>query len=125
MLTELRLRNAILPGDTSATQTLLNRSNLSNLSKCIQKLIKLIHWEEVDEAETEDGKARTKGVSCFWKNSNTALNAGGGAIITFNSDGSINLVCAAVEIGQGTKTAASKDYFTNWKINFKGSRGCN
>ncbi|MET7041262.1 molybdopterin cofactor-binding domain-containing protein [Clostridium botulinum] len=139
---------------------MLNRSNLGNLPKCIQKLIKLIiHWEEVDEAETEDGKVRAKGVSCFWKNSNTALNAGGGAIITFNSDGSINLVCAAVEIGQGTKTAlaqilaekmkmhvdqvhvtmevntetnpyhwktaASKDYFTNWKISFKGSRGCN
>jgi len=105
---ELRLRNAILPGDTSATQTLLNKSNLGNLPKCIQKLIELIHWGEGHEAETVNGKVRAKGVSCFWKNSNTALNAGGGAVLTFNSDGSINLICAAVEIGQGIKTALAQ-----------------
>lgn len=105
---ELRLRNAILPGDTSATQTLLNKSNLGNLPKCIQKLIELIHWGEVDKSKTEDGKVRAKGVSCFWKNSNTPLNAGGGAVLTFNSDGSINLICAAVEIGQGIKTALAQ-----------------
>ncbi|MBY6839357.1 molybdopterin cofactor-binding domain-containing protein, partial [Clostridium botulinum] len=105
---ELRLRNAILPGDTSATQILLNKSNLGNLPQCIQKLIELIHWGEVDEAETEDGKVRAKGVSCFWKNSNTSLNAGGGAVLTFNLDGSINLICAAVEIGQGIKTALAQ-----------------
>ncbi len=105
---ELRLRNAILPGDTSATQTLLNKSNLGNLPKCIQKLIELIHWGEVDKSKTEDGKVRAKGVSCFWKNSNIPLNAGGGAVLTFNSDGSINLICAAVEIGQGIKTALAQ-----------------
>lgn len=105
---ELRLRNAILPGDTSATQTLLNKSNLGNLPKCIQKLIELINWGEVDKSKTEDGKVRAKGVSCFWKNSNTPLNAGGGAVLTFNSDGSINLICAAVEIGQGIKTVLAQ-----------------
>jgi len=105
---ELRLRNAILPGDTSATQTLLNRSNLGNLPMCIQKLTELIHWEEGKKVEAEDGKARAIGVSCFWKNSNTALNAGGGAVLTFNPDGSININCAAVEIGQGTKTTLAQ-----------------
>ncbi|WP_097028268.1 xanthine dehydrogenase family protein molybdopterin-binding subunit [Clostridium peptidivorans] len=114
---ELRLRNVILPGDTSATQTLLNRSNLGDLPKCIQKLTKLIHWGEVDEAETKDGKVRAKGVSCFWKNSNTSLNAGGGAVLTFNSDGSINLTCAAVEIGQGTKTALAQILAEKMKMN--------
>lgn len=105
---ELRLRNAILPGDTSATQTLLNKSNLGNLPKCIQRLAELIHWEEGKLVETQDGKVRAKGISCFWKNSNTALNAGGGAILTFNPDGSINLICGAVELGQGTKTALAQ-----------------
>lgn len=102
---ELRLRNAILPGDTSPTQTLLTRNNLGNLPKCIQRLAELIHWEEGRIAETEVGKVKAKGISFFWKNSNTALNAGGGAILTFNPDGSINLICGVVEIGQGTKTA--------------------
>lgn len=105
---ELRLRNAILPGDTSPTQTLLNKSNLGNLPKCIQRLAELIHWEEGKLVETQDGKVRAKGISCFWKNSNTALNAGGGAILTFNPDGSINIICGAVEIGQGTKTVLAQ-----------------
>ncbi|WML37481.1 xanthine dehydrogenase family protein molybdopterin-binding subunit [Clostridium sp. OS1-26] len=105
---ELRLRNAIIPGDTSPTQTLLNKSNLGNLLKCIQRLTELIHWEEGKLVETKDGKVRAKGISCFWKNSNTALNAGGGAILTFNPDGSINLICGAVELGQGTKTALAQ-----------------
>jgi CO/xanthine dehydrogenase Mo-binding subunit len=116
---ELRLRNAILPGDTSATQTLLNRSNLGNLPRCIEKLTELIHWGEADEAETKDGKVRAKGVSCFWKNSNTSLNAGGGAVLTFNSDGSINLICAAVEIGQGTKTALAQILAEKMKMNIE------
>ncbi len=105
---ELRLRNAILPGDTSPTQTLMTRSNLGNFPKCIQRLSELIHWEEGRIAETDNGKVRAKGISCFWKNSNTALNAGGGAILTFNPDGSINLICGAVEIGQGTKTVLAQ-----------------
>jgi CO/xanthine dehydrogenase Mo-binding subunit len=105
---ELRLRNAIIPGDTSPTQTLLNRSNLGNLPKCIQRLAELIHWEEGKLVETQAGKVRAKGISCFWKNSNTALNAGGGAILTFNPDGSINLICGAVELGQGTKTGLAQ-----------------
>ena len=105
---ELRLRNAILPGDTSPTQTLLTRSNLGNLPKCIQRLSELIHWEDGRIAETENGKVKAKGISFFWKNSNTALNAGGGAILTFNPDGSINLICGAVEMGQGAKTALAQ-----------------
>ncbi|MBI6872066.1 xanthine dehydrogenase family protein molybdopterin-binding subunit [Clostridium aciditolerans] len=114
---ELRLRNAIIPGDTSPTQTLLNKSNLGNLPKCIQRLAELIHWEEGKLVETQDGKVRAKGISCFWKNSNTALNAGGGAILTFNPDGSINLICGAVELGQGTKTALAQILAEKMKMN--------
>ena len=32
------------------------------------------------------------------------INAGAGAIITFNNDGSLNLNCSIVELGQGSKT---------------------
>jgi CO/xanthine dehydrogenase Mo-binding subunit len=114
---ELRLKNVILPGDTSPTQTSLDRSNIGNLPKCIQRLAELIHWEEVDEGETAGDKIRAKGVSCFWKNSNTSLNAGGGTMLTFNYDGSINLICAAVEIGQGIKTALAQILAEKMKIN--------
>lgn len=114
---ELRLRNIILPGDTSPTQTLLDKSNLGNLPRCIQKLVGLMQWEEVDEIKTEIHKVRAKGISCFWKNSNTPLNVGAGAILTFNSDGSINIICAAVEIGQGTKTALAQMLAEKMRMN--------
>lgn len=114
---ELRLRNVILPGDTSPTQTLLTRNNLGNLPKCIQRLSELIHWEEGRITQVEDGKVNVKGIGFFWKNSNTALNAGGGAILTFNPDGSINLICGAVEIGQGTKTALAQILAEKMKMN--------
>lgn len=105
---ELRIRNVILPGHTSPTQTLLNNDNLGDLPKCIQRLAQLIHWEEGEIIESEDGKIKAKGISCFWKNSSTPQNAGGGAVITFNPDGSVNLICGVVEIGQGTKTALAQ-----------------
>jgi CO/xanthine dehydrogenase Mo-binding subunit len=54
--------------------------------------------------ECGENKVRVKGASCFWKTSNTAINAGAGAILTFNPDGSANLNTGAVEIGQGVKT---------------------
>lgn len=101
---ELRLRNAIIPGDTSPTQTKLTNSNLGNLPKCIQRVAELIDWQEGQRIEISNNKVRAKGISCLWKNSNTPTNAGAGAILTFNRDGSINLICGAVELGQGTKT---------------------
>lgn len=101
---ELRIRNAILPGFTSPTQTKLDRSNLGNLPACMAKAAHLINWGEDNRIEIEGNKVRAKGISCFWKNSNTPTNAEGGAVITFNSDGSMNLNCDGVEIGQGTKT---------------------
>ena len=38
---ELRLKNAIIPGDTTPTQTLLNHSNIGNLPECIKRLRKI------------------------------------------------------------------------------------
>lgn len=105
---ELRLKNAIMPGDTSPTQVLLNESKVGNLPKCIERAAKLINWEEGELIETKENKVRAKGVSCFWKNSNTPINAEGGVVLTFNADGSINLICGAVEIGQGTKTVLAQ-----------------
>jgi CO/xanthine dehydrogenase Mo-binding subunit len=105
---ELRMKNAIAPGDTSPTQVLLNASNVGDLTKCIEKLYGLINWDEGQRIEIGNNKVRAKGMGCFWKNSNTPTNAGSGAVLTFNQDGSINLSCGVVEIGQGTKTALAQ-----------------
>lgn len=114
---ELRLRNAIAPGDTAPTQTKLNASNLGNLPMCIQRVAELINWQEGERIEISNNKIRAKGISCFWKNSNTPTNAGAGVILTFNIDGSINLICGAVELGQGTKTALAQILAERMKMN--------
>lgn len=105
---EFRLLNAIRPGDTSPTQTVLNRSNIGDLPMCIAKLKTLIHWDEQPHREIHGHLIKAKGVCCFWKNSNTPTNAGAGAVVMFNPDGSVNLLCGAVEIGQGTRTALTQ-----------------
>lgn len=104
----LRLQNAIKPGDTSPTQTHLNASNVGDTTTCLTKLKSLINWNEGQKITTEDGKVRAKGISAFWKTSSTPPNATAGVILTFNRDGSINLNCGAVEVGQGTKTVLAQ-----------------
>ncbi|WP_192702620.1 xanthine dehydrogenase family protein molybdopterin-binding subunit [Paenibacillus sp. OAS669] len=105
---EFRFYNAIGPGATSPTQTELNRSNLGDLPMCIAKLKALIHWDDRPQREIHGHLVRATGVSCFWKNSSTPTNAGAGATVVFNPDGSVNLLCGAVEIGQGTRTALTQ-----------------
>lgn len=105
---ELRLKNAIAPGNTSPTQVPLNASNIGDLSRCLEKLRGLMNWNEGQRIKIGNNKVKAKGIGCFWKNSNTPTNAGSGAVLTFNPDGSISLSCGVVEIGQGTKTALAQ-----------------
>ncbi|VEF48078.1 xanthine dehydrogenase, molybdopterin-binding subunit [Bacillus freudenreichii] len=100
---ELRLLNSIKPGDTSPTQTLLTANNIGDPDKCMNRAKELINWEEGQRLEA-GGKIKAKGISLFWKTSTTATNAQAGALLTFEADGSVNLNCAAIELGQGTKT---------------------
>ncbi|PLS07243.1 xanthine dehydrogenase family protein molybdopterin-binding subunit [Neobacillus cucumis] len=101
---ELRNINAIRPGNTTPTRVVLNENNLGNLPKCIEKLRSLIRWEEGAIKEINERFVRVKGVSCSWKTSTIDPNAPSGAIITFNRDGSLNLMSGVIEVGTGTKT---------------------
>lgn len=101
---ELRRINAIKSGDISPTGEQITLSNSGDLQSCILRLKDLIKWEEGNRIITKDGKIRTKGISCFWKTSSSPINASSGVILTFNSDGSINMNFGATEIGPGTKT---------------------
>ena len=59
----------------------------------------------VEEAKD---KIIAKGMSCFWKTSASNTDAISGAILTFNKDGSINLICGVMEIGSGVKTGLAQ-----------------
>lgn len=101
---EFRLKNAIRQGDSSPTQVKLTYSNSGDLTKCILKLKELIKWNEGNYIDLGNGKLRTKGVGCIWKAPSTPTDAVSGAVVTFNSDGSVNLSIGSVELGPGTKT---------------------
>ncbi|WP_339161236.1 xanthine dehydrogenase family protein molybdopterin-binding subunit [Siminovitchia sp. FSL H7-0308] len=101
---EFRYKNAIRPGDTSPSQVKLNTSNVGNVRQCLSRLKKLIRWDEGRITAVGKNKVRAKGISCLWKNSTIDTNSSSGVILTFNPDGSINIISGVVEIGTGTKT---------------------
>jgi len=105
---ELRRRNIITPGQTTPTQVLLTPSLLGNPAACLEKAGQLVNWSEGKRIETDNNRVRAKGVACFWKTSNSPTDAISAAIISFNSDASINLNVGAVEIGPSTKTALAQ-----------------
>lgn len=105
---ELRLKNAIRPGDHSPTGESLTTSSLGDLPACLQKLKVMTAWEEGRCIEVGPNLVRGKGIACFWKTSSSPVNAISRVLLTMNKDGSINLNCGVVEIGQGTKTALAQ-----------------
>lgn len=113
---ELRKKNAILPGDTTPTQVLLNKSNVGNLPECIDRLKDLIQWEKGQIQEIDERTIRVKGIACSWKTSTIDPDASSGIILTFNPDGSVNLISGVVEIGTGTKTVLAQMLAQRLKI---------
>lgn len=101
---EVRMKNAIHPGHTTATQMLLNQSTVGNLPNCIQTLRQLMNWHEGEIIQVNNRKVRVKGISCIWKTSTIDSEASSGVVLAFNGDGSININSGVVEIGMGTKT---------------------
>lgn len=105
---ELRIKNAIIPGNTTPTQVKITSSNTGNLSECLERLKKSINWSEGARIDLGNGIIRAKGISSFWKTSDSPTDSISGVILTFNSDGSINLNSGAVEYGPGMKTTLAQ-----------------
>ncbi|MBP0726685.1 xanthine dehydrogenase family protein molybdopterin-binding subunit [Bacillus sp. RG28] len=116
---ELRYKNAILPGDTTPTQVVLTSSTVGNVPICIEKLKALMKWDEGQIIQIDERKVRVKGVSCIWKNSTFDPNATSGVIVTFNTDGSVNLLSGVVEIGTGTKTVLAQIFADQMKMDIE------
>ncbi len=101
---ELRKINAIKEGDLSPTQSLMTLSNTGDLEKCITNLKNIMNWDEGNKINTDKGTIITKGVSCLWKSSSSPTDAGSGAVLICNKDGTINANFGVTEIGPGMKT---------------------
>jgi CO/xanthine dehydrogenase Mo-binding subunit len=115
---EIRLKNAILPGDTSPTAVRITRSNAGNVHECLEKLRDLINWDEGIVIDIGGGKVRAKGISSLWKTSTSPTKASAGALIIFNSDGSVNLNTGAVEMGSGGQSLLAEMLADKLKMDY-------
>lgn len=104
---ELRYKNAITANDVTPTGQILT-GKIGSLKKCITKLQEQMRWDGRCVSTINDHTLLLKGVSAFWKSYSIPVDAVTGVIITFNEDGSANLNCGLVEIGQGTKSALAQ-----------------
>lgn len=97
---ELRLKNAILQGDTTPSGSRLD-ANTGNLPACIEKVAERLGWKAGGRVPAGRGKVRASGLSCFWKAPAIPTFTDAGAILSFNEDASVNLITGVVELGQG------------------------
>jgi CO/xanthine dehydrogenase Mo-binding subunit len=104
----LRYKNALVPNQTSPTQVKITNSNCGNPQACIERVKRLINWEEGDRLEIGGKKIRSRGMAAFWKTSNSPPDAISGVFLHFNTDGSVNLICGCVELGPMMKTTAAQ-----------------
>ncbi|NLN48577.1 MAG: xanthine dehydrogenase family protein molybdopterin-binding subunit [Clostridiales bacterium] len=116
---ELRLKNVVVSGDTTPTQSSLTQSNIGNLSQCLARLKEIIKWDEGEKIDIDKDRLRSKGIACFWKTSSTPPDAASGAIITFSPDGYANLSIGVAELGQGSKTVLAQILAEKLKLDVK------
>ncbi|POR02291.1 aldehyde oxidase [Alkalispirochaeta sphaeroplastigenens] len=117
---EIRRKNAIRQGDTTPSRDELD-ANTGNLRECLDRVVRHIGWQRQDSPPPEqpnspgpnremirDHLVRARGVSCYWKAPAIPTFTDAGAMVTFNDDGSVNVITGAVEMGQGIHTGLAQ-----------------
>lgn len=99
-----RIRNAIRPGNLTPSQVKCTANLIGNLTECLQNVKKLAEWDGGKAVPIKRNTVQAKGIACFWKTENPPTDAISGALITFNSDGSVNLHTGVVEMGSNGQT---------------------
>lgn len=104
---EFRLRNAIRPGDVTATGQVMGPS--AGLSECLEAVKP--RWQawraEADafNAAAEGPERRGVGIGCMWYGcGNTSMSNPSTMRVTVDADGVFTLYNGAVDIGQGSYT---------------------
>lgn len=116
---ELRLKNALIEGQTTPTLVRATKSNIGDLRACILKLKEVFSWDEGLRVDLGRGRIKAKGMSCFWKTSNSPTDAVSSVLLTFNTDGSININSGVVEIGPGMKTTLAQILAEKMQMNIE------
>jgi CO/xanthine dehydrogenase Mo-binding subunit len=107
---EFRRRNALRPGDRTATGQLLEHS--AGLTECLDVLEPYWRRARADcETFNEHDRAvrRGTGIGCMWYGiGNTALSNPSTMRIGLSTDGTLTLYNGAVDIGQGSNTTLTQ-----------------
>lgn len=101
---EIRRRNAIKEGDSTAYGSEMNRNGLL---EAIDRVEKELEWNK-ERTPSHPNKAVGKGFALFWKAPAMPANAGSAAFLKFNEDASVNIMISAKEIGQGLLTVIAQ-----------------
>jgi carbon-monoxide dehydrogenase large subunit len=98
---ELRLRNVLREGDINPVG---NVAHSVGLEACLKQVAESIGWvgRERHPRVTESGRYQGFGIACGAKNTKTP--SGSEAALYLHQDGSLNIVTASVEVGQGVRT---------------------
>ena len=105
---EFRRKNALRPGDTTATGQRLDHR--VSLNEVLNVSARPAGWKEKRERFPEEnrGKYKKKGIGLACSYRGVALGAEGvdatGAIVRIHPDGSVDVCTGLVEMGQGLKT---------------------
>lgn len=113
---ELRIQNAIRPGNMTPSQVVCTPQLIGDLPKCLETIKELGEWDGGKPVTIKPDTVRAKGVACFWKTENPPTDAISGSLITFNPDGSLNLHTGVVEIGANEQTHLSQMLAEKLKI---------
>jgi len=101
---ELRLKNALQPGDRGPSGTPFINCHLPD---CLRKGAELIGWAEKRRAPILSGpKRRGVGVACQLHSATSypAVKEAAGAVVMLNEDGTAQILVGAADLGTGAKT---------------------
>lgn len=98
---ELRLRNVLREGDINPVGNVVHSVGVES---CLRQVAEAVGWGERERHPmvTEKGRYRGFGIACGTKNTKTP--SGSEAVLYLSQDGSLSIVTASVEVGQGVRT---------------------
>ena len=97
---DIRLRNLLIDGQTSATGEVMTNCRFVNL---LERAADAIEWNRDERPVRRGSKVSAKGLSCVIKGTVTPSRSV--AMVELHRDGSLSVLTSSVEMGQGVKTA--------------------
>lgn len=119
---EVRLRNAMRPGDRGPSSTAFVSCLLP---ECLRRGAEMIGWDRRQQvAQIAGSKRRGLGVACQLHSATSfpAVKEAAGAVILVNEDGTIRLLTGAADLGTGARTVLAQIVAEELGVSFEDVR---